>query len=235
MGSDYHAFSVVDCTSIPYKVVATFQNNQISHQIYPHIIRKVAEYYNQAYVLMETNDLGEASAQILKNELEYPNIVYVSTKNKMGQFAGGGFGGGKVGNGLNLNYHTKRLACSALKDLIENDKLIISDFNTISELSTFIAKGVGYEANEGYNDDLVISLVLFAWLSTQPYFRDYTNVNVRRKIFEEKIKNIEESIVPFGVITDGYSDLEEDGIDVFDERSEYEKLKSEMDMWKDEE
>lgn len=231
---DYHAFSVIDCTNTPYRQVAKFRNNTISYQVFPHMIKKVGEMYNEALALFELNDLGQAVAEILHEELEYGNILSVTNRGKRGQKADGGFGSGKVQWGVRMSYQIKKIGCSLLKDMIEGDKLIIQDFDTISEFSTFVSRGASYEANEGYNDDLVSTLVLFGWLTTQSYFKDYTNSDIRKKIYEEQIRKIEEQIVPFGFFNDG-ADTEDSDENrrIFDDRSTNQRESDEMDLWKD--
>lgn len=234
MELDYHAFTVIDCTTMPYKIVASYRNNVISHQLYPHIIKKIATHYADAWVLFELNDLGQSSAEILHQELEYSNIIQITQRGKMGQRADGGFGGGthKSQFGVTMSYHIKQQGCTILKDFIEGDKMIIPDFTTISELSTYVAKKKTFEASEGYHDDMVSTLVLFCWLTTQSFYKDYTNTDVRQRLYEEQIRKIDEAVMPFGFISDGL-DPEDDGIDVFDERKIIDKQKSEFDLWKD--
>jgi hypothetical protein len=134
--------------------------------------------------------------------------------------------------GVRMSYQIKKMGCSLLKDMVENDKLIIQDFDTISEFSTFVARGAGYEANEGYNDDLVSTLVLFGWLTTQSYFKDYTNSDVRQRIYEEQIRKIEEQVMPFGFFNDGVG-ADDDNIDIFDDRNEKQRRADDMELWKD--
>jgi hypothetical protein len=229
---DYHAMSVIDCTKMPYRQVAKFKNNTLSYQVLPHYIKKVGDMYNEALVLFEINDLGQAVAEVLHEELEYGNILSVSHRGKRGQKADGGFGSGKVQMGVRMSYQIKKMGCSILKDMIENDKLVIQDFDTISEFSTFVSRGPGYEANEGYNDDLISTLVLFGWLTTQSYFKDYTNSDVRQRIYEEQIRKIEEQVLPFGFLNDGM-DADDDNSIIFDDRNERQRRQDDMNLWKD--
>lgn len=229
-GQDYHAFSIIDCTQLPYKQVAAFRNNTISHQVYPHYVFKMASHYNEAFAMIEMNDLGQGVAELLHEELEYPNIVMVTNRGKSGQKADGGFGGGKIQLGLRTSYQSKQVGCTVLKEMIERESLILTDFDTISELSTYVSDGKGFNATEGYNDDLVSTLVLFAWLTTQSYYKDYTNSDVRKKMYEAQIRRIEEEILPFGFISDGL-EPEDDGIDVFDERTTIEKRNERLSGW----
>ena len=229
---DYHAMSVIDCTKMPYRQVAKFKNNTLSYQVFPHYIKKVGDMYNEALVLFEINDLGQAVAEVLHEELEYGNILSVSNRGKRGQKADGGFGSGKVQMGVRMSYQIKKMGCTILKDMIENDKLIIQDFDTISEFSTFVARGAGYEANEGYNDDLISTLVLFGWLTTQSYFKDYTNSDVRQRIYEEQIRKIEEQVMPFGFFSDGMDSDNED-LEIFNENKNFNKKTNASETWDD--
>ena len=162
-------------------------------------------YFNNAYVLLEVNR-SEQVAYILQSEIEYDNILYV-TKSGKGQRVTGGFAGaGRTNYGVVTDKRVKRIGCFTFKSLVEEKKLIINDADVISELSTFIEKRSSYEADEGYHDDLVMTLVLFSWLTTNPYFKDLNDINVREAMYQERIKQIEEDIIPFGFMTDGLED-----------------------------
>lgn len=200
IGQDYNAFVVTDVTQVPYKVVAKYRNNQIPNAVYPNVIFSVASKYNEAYVLVEINDVGQQIADLLREELEYENILEVVVKGKKAQKLGVAYGGMRSYSGLKMSVQTKKLGCMALKEMVEGDKLILNDFDVISELSTFVSKGQSYEASSGYHDDLVASLVLFGWMTTQPYFQELTNIDTRRRIYEEKIKKLEEDLTPFGFV-----------------------------------
>ena len=200
---DYHAFVVVDMTIMPYKVVATFKNNEISPIIYPNLIYPIAKKYNDAYILVEINDIGSQIADILHSDFEYDNILSSVFKGRKGQMLSSGFGGSTSMFGLRTTKAVKRLGCSILKSMIEDDKLLITDYRIIQELVTFITKKSSYEAEVGHNDDLVMCLVLFSWLTSQEYFKELTNLDMKKNIFSDKIKQLEEEIVPFGFIEDG--------------------------------
>jgi hypothetical protein len=230
---DYHAFSVIDCTASPYRQVAKFKNNTMSYQVFPHVIKKTGDMYNEALVLFELNDLGQAVAELLHEELEYGNVLSVTNRGKRGQKADGGFGSGKVQMGVRTSYQIKKIGCSNLKDMVENDKLIIQDFDTISEFSTYVAKGAGYEANEGYNDDLISTLVLFGWVTTQSYFKDYTNTDIRKKIYEEQIRKIEEQVMPFGFFNEEMDDDARDAAMLADDRTPQQREQDDNDLWRD--
>jgi len=210
-GSDYHAFVVIDITRAPYKVVTTFRNNEISPMVYPNIIYPVAQKYNDSYVLIEINDIGGQVADLLHKELEYDNILMTTIRGRKGQTIDGGFGAADSQLGIRTTKAVKRLGCSLLRTFIEDDKLIFYDYNIVKELVSYVAKNHSFEADVGHNDDLISCLVLFCWLSTQGYFSDLTNMNIRRQVFDEKLKQIEEELTPFGFIENGIDpDLEID-------------------------
>lgn len=201
VGGDYSAFSVIDITSVPYKMVAKYRKNDISPLLYPNVIYKVAREYNEAYILIEIN-IGEQIASILHQELEYENILFVN-RTSQGQSVSGGFGGGKAQLGVVTDRKVKRIGCMNFKTLMEETKLLIPDVDTISEITTFIETKGSYAADDGYNDDLVMTLVLFGWLTTQPYFKDLNDINLRDLIYRSRIKMIEDELTPFGFISDG--------------------------------
>ena len=214
-GLDYHAFSVVDTTESPYRVVASFRNNELQPMIYPNLVYRVAKTYNEAQVLVEINDIGGQVVDILKMDLEYDNILHTSNKPGKGQELSEGFGSGKTQAGVKTSAKVKSIGCSLLKTLIEEDKLLVEDFDTISELTTFVAKGQSYQADDGQHDDMAMTLVLFAWMTSQPYFKDLCGTNVTRDMFDRKIEQMEEDLAPFGFIQDG--EEKDDGPFVDDE------------------
>lgn len=201
VGGDYSAFTVIDITEVPYKQVAKYRNNKISPLLYPNVIHKVAKEYNDAYVLIETNS-SEQVPYILHDELEYDNILYVNRSTK-GQFVSAGFGGGQTQLGVQTDKRVKRIGCQSLKSLVEEQKLLIHDVDTIAEISTFIEVRGSYEADDGYHDDLVMTLVLFAWLTTCPYFKDLNNVNLRHIMYKNQMELIESELTPVGWFNDG--------------------------------
>ncbi|ANS05050.1 terminase large subunit [uncultured Mediterranean phage] len=206
--NDYSAFCVIDCTKAPYKLVAKYRDNEIKPLVFPSIIERVAKTYNKAYILVEINDLGQQVADNLQFELEYDNMMMVTQRGRSGQVLGGGFSGRGNQLGLRMTKGTKKIGTSNLKSLIEGDKLLISDFDIISELSTFISKGKSFEAESGATDDLVMCLVIFSWLANQRYFKELTNVDVRGQMFTEQQNAIEADMAPFGFIDDGLNDPE---------------------------
>jgi len=205
VGGDYSAFTIVDITESPFKIVAKYRNNRISPMLYPSVIYEVAKKYNECFVLIEINS-SEQVAQILYNEYEYENILFVSKTSK-GQRISSGFGSsGKAEFGVTTDKKVKRIGCSTLKSLVEEKKLLITDADIISEISTFIERKGSYSADEGYHDDLVMTLVLFSWLFTDPYFKDLTDINIRQDMYKSQIEMIENSIAPFGFINNGLED-----------------------------
>lgn len=202
VGGDYSAFSVIDVTSVPYKVVAKYRDNKISPLLYPDIIHKVAKDYNNAYVLVEINDNGQQIADQLHNDLEYENMFMVTSDTKNGARISGGHKGNST-LGVRTTKQVKRIGCSILKTLIEEQKLLVFDSDIIAELSTFIEVKGSYAADEGYHDDLAMTLVLFAWLSREPFFKDLTDINLRKELFEAQALQIEQELTPFGIFDDG--------------------------------
>jgi hypothetical protein len=193
-GLDYSAAIVVDVTSIPYKVVATYKDNNISPLVYPSIIKRLGDYYNAAYALIEINDIGQQVADSLFEDYEYENIL--STIEVKGRIALTWGYGNKSTRGIRTTKSVKRLGCSLMKNLIESQKIFIQDFDIIAELSTFISKGTSFEAEEGSHDDLVMCLVLFSWMTNQQFFADMTNTNIKHKLHEEQLRQIEEEMLP---------------------------------------
>lgn len=198
---DSSTIQMIDITETPYRIVAKYKRNDITPLLFPTVIFKVGTEYNNAFILIETN-VSDQVAQIMHQELEYENILMVSRANGV-QAIGGGFGGQKSQLGVNTDKRVKRIGCHNFKAMVEEDKLLITDPDTISEISTFIEKRGSYEADEGYHDDLVMPLVLFGWLTTQSYFKELNNINMRKIMYEKQIKAIEEDLTPFGYFDDG--------------------------------
>ena len=201
IGGDYSAFTVIDATTVPYKLVAKYRNNKIAPMLYPNVINKVARDYNNAHVMIEINDIGQQVADILHAELEYDNIL-TTAKDVNKQYLSPGFGRATQ-MGVRMTKQVKRQGCFTLKALMEENKLLVFDAETISEFSTFIEKQGTWMADEGYFDDLVMSLVLFAWVTSNTYFKDLTDIDIRRKLYDSQMKQIEEELTPFGLIMDG--------------------------------
>ena len=211
--NDYSAFVVFDITTLPWKIVAKYRNNEIKPILFPNIIDQVARNYNKAYILIEINDIGEQVGNILHYDLEYPNVLMCAMRGRAGQIVGQGFSGTKSQLGLKMSKVTKKIGCSNLKTLIEDDKLIITDYEIISELTTFIQKNQSFEADDGHNDDLVMCLVIFAWLAVQPYFKEMTDNDVRKRIYDDQANQIEQDMAPFGFVSNGLEELESKFVD----------------------
>jgi len=195
---DYHAVTIIDVTTSPYKVVAQYKNNQLSPYLLPNLIYAMGKRYNDAYILTEVNDLGQEIVDILHNEFEYENLLVTSVRGRKGQVMDGGFGSFQTQQGVRMSPKVKKVGCTMLKEMIEQDRIIIEDFEIIQELSSFISKKGSYEAEVGHNDDLVITLVLFAWAATQNYFKDMTDINIREQLYKDQIEKMEEDLMPFG-------------------------------------
>ncbi len=203
---DYSAFTVIDISQIPYKLVAKYRDNEIKPLLFPSKIHDVARAYNQAFVMVEVNDIGEQVANTLQFDLEYDNLMMASMRGRAGQVLGGGFSGGKAQLGVRTTKAVKKMGCSNLKQMIEDNKLIIEDLDTISELSTFIVKGSSFEADEGCTDDLVSCLFLFAWASDQQYFKELTDIDIRATMMREQQDALEQDMAPFGFVVTGLED-----------------------------
>ena len=202
LGLDYSAFSVVDVTTVPYRQVAKYRSNTVSPLTFPTLIYRVAKYYNEAFVLVEINDNGQQVVDILHNDLEYENIFKLEHHSIKGQSISAGYKK-SVSFGLRTTSAVKKIGCANLKAIVENNKFLIYDFDTIAELNTFVRVKDSYAAEEGNHDDLAMTLVLFAWLVAQKFFKETTNTDIRQHILEEQNSLIEDSMTPFGII-DGY-------------------------------
>ena len=203
VGIDYSAFVVVDITQFPHKVVAKYRNNEIKPMMFPNIIYEVAKNYNNAFILCEVNDVGDQVASILQYDLEYSNLLMCSMRGRAGQIVGQGFSGKKTQLGVKMSKTVKKIGCLNLKTMIEEDKLNFNDYEIMSELTTFIQKHNSFEAEEGCNDDLAMCLVIYAWLVAQDYFKELTDQDVRKRLYEEQKNQIEQDMSPFGFVSDG--------------------------------
>jgi len=210
IGNDYSAFTVVDCTVVPYEVVCTYRSNVISPMLYPNIIYNTARNYNDAIILVEINDIGQQVADILHHDLEYEGILTAEWKGRAGQLLTAGFGGKGQQLGVRTTKQLKRVGCAGLKTIIENDRLVLNDFEIIKELTAFVVRGQSYAAEEGYHDDLVMSLVLFSWLTGQEYFKEMTDIDIRKNLLAANEKAMEDEMLPFGFFDDGIHDPEDD-------------------------
>jgi len=205
-GLDYSAFQIIDVTTMPYKQVCVYKNNFITPTDYAEIIMRMAHTYNTASVLVEINDIGEQVSHVLHYDLGYEGVMFTENAGRKGKRITGGFGGSSVDKGIRTTKPVKSIGCSVLKLLIEQNQLQIVDHNTINELSTFSRKNDSYQAEPGKNDDLVMGLVLFGWLTTQDYFRDYTNINTMQNLRDKSEHEIEQDLAPFGFLQDGHDD-----------------------------
>ena len=205
-GRDYSAFTMIDVTKIPYEVVATYKNNEIKPHLFPSIIEQVCKGYNHAHILCEVNDIGQQIAEILQMELEYDNMMMTTQRGRAGQILGAMFSGRGTSMGVRMTKQIKALGTSSIKTLIESDKFIINDFQLIEEMSTFSRRGNSWMAEDGCNDDLMMCLVIFGWLSNQQYFKELSNSNIRNQLYEEQAALIEQDMAPFGFVDDGTPD-----------------------------
>ena len=203
---DYSAFVVIDITTFPHKVVAKYRNNEIKPMLFPNIIYEIATKYNKAFILCEFNDVGDQVASILNYDLEYVNLLMASMRGRAGQVVGQGFSGKKTQLGVKMSKTVKKVGSLNLKTIIESDKLIFSDYEILSELTTFIQKSNSFEAEEGCNDDLAMCLVIFSWLVAQEYFKEMTDNDIRKRLYEEQKNQIEQDMAPFGFIADGFGE-----------------------------
>jgi len=211
-GLDYSTFSVIDVTEIPYRLVAKYRNNQISPLLFPTIIVQTAKLYNEAFVLVEINSIGLQVSDIIHHELAYENLIKIEMKGKQGQQQTPGFKK-KIAYGLKTTNQSKMIGCTNLKTLIESDKLIINDAQMITELTTFSADKKTFKAEEGNNDDLVMTLVHFGWLSAQKYFRENINNDIRKVLQQEQFNLMDQDVVPMGIIDNGIDDPFDDSSD----------------------
>jgi hypothetical protein len=218
---DYSTINVIDVSQVPYKQVAKYRNNKLPLLFFPTIVFSIATKYNEAYVLIETNNIGQQVVDILHYDLEYENIYKLEHHHIKGQTISGGFKR-STNFGIKTTKSVKKIGCANLKTLIENDKLIVNDFDTIAELNTFGRVRDSYAAEEGNNDDLVMGLVLFAWLTAQSYFKDSTNIDIRKVLLEENRLLDEENLTPVGIIDDGKrEEIYVDGKDIWTERNAF--------------
>ena len=206
VGNDYSAFVVVDITEFPHRIVAKYRDNQIKPMLFPNVIWEVAKNYNNAFILCEVNDIGDQVASILHYDLEYENLLMASMRGRAGQIVGQGFSGKKTQLGVKMSKTVKKVGALNLKTMIESDKLLFKDYDILSELTTFISKSNSFEAEEGCNDDLAMCLVIYAWLVNQDYFKELTDQDVRKRLYEEQKNQIEQDMSPFGFIEDGLDD-----------------------------
>jgi hypothetical protein len=205
VGEDYSTFIIVDITSFPHKVVAKYRNNEIKPMLFPNIIYETCTAFNNAFILCEVNDIGDQVAAILNFDLEYENLLMCSMRGRAGQVVGQGFSGKKTQLGVKMSKTVKKVGALNLKTMVEADKVLFKDYEILSELTTFISKSNSFEAEEGCNDDLAMCLVIYSWLVAQDYFKELTDQDVRKRLYEEQKNQIEQDMAPFGFISDGIS------------------------------
>jgi len=202
---DYSAFVIFDVSELPYRVVASYRNNMISPLLYPNIVYQLSKHYNRAYILVETNDIGEQIANILHHDLEYENVLTTVNNGRSGQVISPGFGQA-TRMGVKTSKQVKRIGCMGLKTQVESDKLIINDERILYELFRFVNIGDSYEAEEGH-DDMVMCCVLFAWAMEQSYMKELTSVDLRQRLEQENEDALDENMLPFGIINRGEAAL----------------------------
>ena len=209
VSNDYSAYIVFDVSQVPYRIVAKYRDNEVKPLLFPQKIHQVAKAYNTAFVLVEVNDIGEQVANSMHYDMEYDNMIMASMRGRAGQILGGGFSGGRAQLGVRTTKAVKKIGCSNLKQLIEDNKLIVEDYDVINELSTFIVKGSSFEADDGCNDDLVACMFIFGWCTDQTYFKELTNNDIREQMYRENQDQLEQDMAPFGFMING---LEDDNI-----------------------
>jgi hypothetical protein len=215
VGLDYSVCSIIDVTELPYKHVAKFRDNKLSPMIFPTYVYNLANRYNRAWVLVETNSVGQQVVDILHYDLEYENIFRIEHHEIKGQHISSGFKKGAA-YGVKTSKTVKKIGCANLKTLIETDKLITNDFDAIAELNTFVRVKESYEAEEGNNDDIVMTLVLFSWLTAQSYFKEITDSDVRQRLLDERSLQMDDEMLPVGELDDGLQEQKEfDGKDLW--------------------
>lgn len=206
-GLDYSAFQVVDVTKMPYKQVCVYRSNLATPLDYSATLHRLGKAYNYASILVENNDAGIQVVDSLHFDYEYENIIYTENAGASGKRITAGFANKTKERGVRTTKTVKNIGCSMLKLLIEQYQLIINDHQTIFELSRFSRKGTSYEAEDGCNDDLVMSLVLFAWMSDQQYFKDLTNINTLQQLRDKTDEELESEMFTF-FMDDGHPDPE---------------------------
>jgi hypothetical protein len=209
-GLDYSTFNIIDITKMPYKQVCTFRDNMVSPVDFASVIYRIGLTYNECAILIEINDIGEQVSDVLLMDYGYENLLYTENAGRNGKRISSGFGK-RVDNGIRTTKSVKSVGCTILKMLIEQNQLLLRDFNTIQELSRFSKKGSSYEAESGSHDDLVMNLVIFAWLTDQTFFKDLTDINTLMKLRQKTEEQIEEDLLPFGFIDTGEDLPDDDG------------------------
>ena len=206
---DFSAFIIFDVTDLPYKVVATFRDNEIKPILFPEMIAKVCTQFNKAHILVEVNDIGAQISDGLHYELEYDNILMTTQKGRAGQILGAMFSQRGSQLGVRMTKQIKKMGTANIKAIIESDKLVINDFNIVGEMSTFTRKNQSWQAEEGCNDDYMTCLTILGWVANQRYFKEMTDRNIRAEMYKEQEKLIEQDMAPFGFVDNGVDTPEE--------------------------
>jgi hypothetical protein len=209
-GLDYSAFHIINVTKMPYHQVCTYRDNTTTPIEYTKIIYELSKLYNNAYVMIEINDIGDQVASSLYEDYEYENMLFTENNGRSGKRLVSGFSNKNCDKGVRTTKSVKSVGCSMLKLLIEQNQFIINDFQTIKELSTFSKKGNSWEAEANCHDDLVMGLVLFAWLSNQKFFKEFTDINTINQLRDLNDEQLMNNLVPFGIINDGRDDYQDE-------------------------
>jgi len=202
-GLDYSTFQMIDITKMPYQQVCVYRNNLVTPLDFAEIIFRLARAYNDATILIELNDVGELVAESLYNDFEADNLIFTESAGSRGKRISMGFGKATE-KGIRVSKTVKGIGCSVLKLLVEQYQLVIHDHETIFELSTFSKKANSYEAESGHHDDLVMPLVIFAWMTDQQYFKDITDINTLMKLRDKSDEEIMRELAGVGFISDGH-------------------------------
>jgi hypothetical protein len=187
---DYSTFTIIDVTEETFEQVCVFRDNNLSPLLFPDLIYKYAKTYNEAYVVIESNDQGAVVCNGLYYDLEYENMFVESTVKANAL-------------GATMTRRVKRIGCSSIKDLIEQKKLKIYDAQTIIEMSTFVSRGSSFQAIAPNHDDLMMNLVLFAWFTTTDVFQNLTNIDMKNMLYKERLQAIQDDMLPFGYVESG--------------------------------
>lgn len=191
-GLDYSTITIFDVTEQPFRQVATYRNNMISTLLFPDLIAKYCRSYNTALVIVENNAEGAVVCNQLHYDLEYDN-VFVQGTSRADDI------------GVTMTRKIKRIGTSTLKEMMEENKLFVRDPNTIQELMTFVNKGMSFEADKGYHDDMVMNLVVFSWFVTTDYFEYLTNYKVKELLYSSQQQDIYDDILPPGIFGENSS------------------------------
>lgn len=212
IGLDHQAFSVMDVTEMPYQQVCVYYNNNTLPGDFAEIIYQTAKLYLNATILIEINaSAGDSIATMLLDDYEYDGLLFTESGGRAGKRISMGSAKKGVDKGINTTTVVKAKGCSMLKALVENYQIIINDHDSIAELSTFSKKNKSYEAESGNYDDLTMTLVLFAWLTDQQFFKEMTDINTLHKLRNTREEDVENQMVPFGLIVNAVDEWDDNG------------------------